>query len=123
MFVVCLMLQACPEDFDDGPIRKIKFQNLSDKTVYVDLAADMNRYEVLEDNCKIAPHSTNVIIRLGENVIAEAPFHLVVYEESTVNKYTKEQLKELVIHDSIYECTLEYLKSCDFTVVYDSKDK
>lgn len=62
-------------------------------------------------------------MRYSQKLISASPLKLVVYKESTIEKYSDEQLQMLDISDSIYICTLDYLKSCNFIVVYDPKEK
>lgn len=125
IILCCCILQACPENFDDGTETDIIFQNKSNSKIYVFVTSPghtSNIFDIKHSSHMLQPNGS-FTMRYSQKLISASPLKLVVYKESTIEKYSDEQLQMLDISDSIYICTLDYLKSCNFIVVYDPKEK
>lgn len=128
---LCLMAMFCTasacEDFEEDMI-DVWLENKSEETIWVKGASFtdgrlISPYDVFrfENNVRdVKPEDTYKFWRcIGPERLEQGiEFQIIVFKQSTIDKYTTEELIEQEIFDKRYSLSYDDLKAMDYKVVY-----
>lgn len=121
IIILCsLVLHACIEGINNETRADIIFKNKSNSKILVTITnLDYKPYSSYKEVTTILQPKDTFAIRFTQEFLSTNTLKFTVYTDSTIAKYSKEELQKLDINDSVYICTLDYLKSCNYVLVYD----
>lgn len=121
--ITSLFLQACPHG--DEPDMSYAIINNHSERIYL--------FQNNIDSIITSKYSTQrPIMFINSKDIFETPYNtslfnknrklnILIYKESTLNKYSWQEIQEKNIFDKRYVLTLDELKAMNYKVVYDGK--
>ncbi len=129
LYIICFLLLAMFNECDDGyETVDVYFENNSDEQVTV-LALWMgDDFSILQPNWMsewpnwVRTVMPNEKIIMSRVVYAEPDnYQLLIWKQSTLDKYSKEEILWKNIYDKRYRYTKSELKKINLTIVYDGK--
>ncbi len=118
------MATSCPED-DEFETANIIIENQSDELIYIaELRNSRDKYVLL--NVNFAMHN-NLFSKIASNHMYDsffilynghAMYQLLIIKESTLNKFSKEELISNNIYDKLYVLSDEELKAMNYKITY-----
>lgn len=117
---VCFILQACPENFDDGTETDVCFVNKSKSTIYLLHGIGRYPYQIHRSFVmglpKLSPGQSFSFYDSQDNINKDS----VVFEVYNIDTIAKYQNNDIVGDkaDTVIVCGLESLKRCNFTIIY-----
>lgn len=120
--VLGFMNQSCDDPYIG---QNIMFENRSDENIYVGIKAwDTITPQIMFDYESMPIPIPKLIIFRKETIYCYTlsgrsdSMHILVYKQSTLDKYTTDELIEQNIYDKRYDLTSKDLKAMNFTIVY-----
>lgn len=129
LYIICFLLRAMFNECDDGyETVDVYFENNSVEQVTV-LALWMgDDFSILQPNWMsewpnwVRTVMPNEKIIMSRVVYAEPDnYQLLIWKQSTLDKYSKEEILWKNIYDKRYRYTKSELKKINLTIVYDGK--
>lgn len=129
LYIICFLVLAMFNECDDGyETVDVYFENNSDEQVTV-LALWMgDDFSILQPNWMsewpnwVRTVMPNEKIIMSRVVYAEPDnYQLLIWKQSTLDKYSKEEILWKNIYDKRYRYTKSELKKINLTIVYDGK--
>ena len=129
LYIICFLLLAMFNECDDGyETVDVYFENNSDEQVTV-LALWMgDDFSILQPNWMsewpnwVRTVMPNEKIIMSRVVYAEPDnYQLLIWKQSTLDKYSKEEILWKNIYDKRYRYTKSEFKKINLTIVYDGK--
>ncbi len=114
ILLLCTATQCEKEEFIP-----VTFENQTSETLYF---VNNNGRENFEDLLKggfsklILPNETTEVAHIPDPY--EGAIIYYIFKESTLKRYTKEEIVEQNIYDKKYEFTIQQLKAIDFKIIY-----
>ena len=129
LFSTLTMSTTC-EDNTDIEVSFVTIENRADETIYI--CSDFCEYgEILTPYgvFELFPSSLHKVEKGGNIQEATFPefldslhtFQLIIFKQSTMDKYSKEELVEKNIFDKRYVLSLNHLTSMGFRIIYNGE--
>lgn len=131
LLVFCVsIIHSCKIGDADNEYRFIYLTNKSDETIYVEEflcygSKVLSPYIVFDLHEGYLLHEIQCGEKLGNSLIFDETnenlqkiYQLIVFKQSTLTKYTNEELIENNIYDKLYSFTYEELKAMNFEIIY-----
>ncbi|MGM0635839.1 MAG: hypothetical protein ACQESK_07205 [Bacteroidota bacterium] len=125
LFMLCFLLQACPNLLDDSPDFYITIINNSDEKIYRVFRTFDNIEEVPENSLTEAnPFVTEWFIETDDSESVEVFFSsatiysFMIYKESTFEENDWETIRDEGLFDARYDLTDDELAEMDYTIEF-----
>lgn len=128
-----IMMQSCVDMCSDGgePIEEITvtYKNGSDENVYATIMTTTQQVtpkdlqdtcipSITDDKCMM-PEESNAIGGLTNHMFINRPYLTAIFwKESTLKRFTTEEIIQYDIYDDIYHLTYNDLRLFDYNIVY-----
>lgn len=127
VITICIttLFAMCEEEYAERPYYAIRFQNKSGQTIHV---IDYTKSFTVYDAFNVLPYKSSFFRQVADGevdstmeIIDHARYYMciMVINDSTWNKYTKEELAESNHYDKRYLLTFDELKSMNFNIIYE----
>ncbi len=124
VILVCLILQACPNQYSEEPDLKFIIKNNTDKNIFfyantVDTLVCPKNF--IQDNLTLIKNNKSFSTDFWSILFESKQLNILIYKQSTLDSYSWKEIQDANLFDKRYVLTLDELKAMNYIVVYNGE--